>query len=89
MAVIRCTYNSNEPSADIKFEKVFRAKLHKKEQYGDEAWGDYWLGRAAELIRVLYRPGCERKHAERHYGMSHEMARGILDAYQEASGGAQ
>ena len=45
-------------SGGVQFKVIERAKLHKNVLYGDEAWAEEHVERAARVMRDRYRPGC-------------------------------
>ena len=83
VAIIRLVPDARSGSAGINFEKVFRAKLHKNTKYMDELRAEALLERAARVVRACYLPGCRPEKGD---GMSCEAARGILDAFEAATG---
>ena len=83
VAIIRLVPDARSGSAGVNFEKVFRAKLHKNTKYMDELRAEEQLKAAARVVRGRYLPGCG---PEKPGGMSCEVARAILAAYQAATG---
>ena len=73
-------------SGGVQFKVIERAKLHKNVLYGDEAWAEEHVERAARVMRDRYRPGCG---PERPGSMSVATARAILCAYAAATSDAE
>ena len=83
VAIINVNYGARSAAGGVTFEKVLRAQLHKNEKYLDEVRAEEQLSVAARVVRARYLPGCG---PEKPGGMSCEMARAILAAYQAATG---
>ena len=73
-------------SGGVQFKVIERAKLHKNVLYGDEAWAEEHVERAARVMRDRYRPGCG---PERPGSMSVATACAILCAYAAATSDAE
>ena len=83
VAIININYGARRAAGGVTFEKVLRAQLHKNEKYLDEVRAEEQLSVAARVVRARYLPGCG---PEKPGGMSCEVARAILAAYQAATG---
>ena len=84
VAIINVNYGARSAAGGVTFEKVLRPQLHTNEKYLDEV-------RAEEQLSVAARVGAGPLSArvwarEKPGGMSCEVARAILAAYQAATG---
>ena len=84
VSIIKPIYGARGAAGGVTFEKVLRAQLHKNEKYLDEVRAEEQLSVAARVVRARYLPGCG---PEKPGGMSCEVARAILAAYQAATEG--
>ena len=65
----------------VTFETKFRAKLHKKTKYKDQAEAEAWAAEAAQVVKDAQRGAHSAADSD---GMSLETACAILKAYQDA-----
>ena len=74
--------NNNSGAKAVAFEKVYRAKLHKGEQYLDEQRAEARVAAAAAIVRAAFCPGAP---AAKDGGRALAQAQTLLNAYRTMS----